>query len=72
MLIKAGDRLVPISAINHCEIRNVEVIIHTLSGDKFLASGEDAEVIKAMVARIQKPSTGKKADNVRKKEEEQH
>ena len=69
MLIKAGDRLIPITSINHCELRNSEVIISTMSGDKFLASGQDADVIKAMVARIQKPSTGKKADNVRKEEE---
>lgn len=69
MLIKAGDRLIPLSSIETCELRHSEVIIYTRSGSAFVASGQDADVIKAMVARIQKPSTGKKADNVRKEEE---
>lgn len=69
MLIKAGDRLIPMSAIESCVIKGDEIVINTISGKIFMASGKEAEVIRAMVARVQKPSSIKKESNVRQEEE---
>ena len=72
MLIRAGNRIIPLTSIAYCEVvRNDEIIIHTLTGNVLVAAGSDAEVIQAMVARIQKPQTGKKAQGVRKEEVEE-
>jgi hypothetical protein len=47
------------------------IAVHTINEQVFFADGKDAEVIRAMVARIQKSDSGKKASNVRKEEEEE-
>ncbi len=70
MLIRATDRLIPLTSIHFCVDRKDGIAIHTISGQVFFADGKDAEVIRAMVARIQKSDSGKKASNVRKEEEE--
>ena len=69
MLIRATDRLIPLSSIHYCVDRKDGISIHTNSGNVFFADGKDAEVLRAMDARIQKTDPGKKAPNVRKEEE---
>ena len=68
MLIRATDRLIPLTSIHYCVDRKDGISVHTTSGSVFFADGKDAEVIRAMVARIQKTDSGKKAPNVRKEE----
>ena len=70
MLIRATDRLIPLSSIHFCVDRKDGIAVHTINEQVFFADGKDAEVIRAMVARIQKSESGKKASNVRKEEEE--
>lgn len=69
MLIRAGNTLVPMSSIDTCVMKGDEIVINTLSGKLFVASGQEAEVIRAMVARVQKPTPTKKVSNVRQEEE---
>lgn len=70
MLIRVGTALIPLTSILWCEEKGTEIVIHGVQGfgfggkNVFVAGGEDAKIIKALVARMQKPATaGAKANN---------
>lgn len=70
MLIRIGTALIPLTSILWCEEKGNEIVVHGVQGfgfsgkNVFVASGDDAKIIKAMVARMQKPvGSGTKAQN---------
>mgnify|MGYP006274680189 CR=1 FL=1 len=68
MLIRCnGNILIPLQRISKCEDKGGEVLIWA-DGSAYHATGENAKVVQALVAKIQK--NGKKTDHVRKEEEQ--
>jgi len=64
-----GNVLVPISRIDKCEDRGDTIVVY-IDGERHYASGEDAEVIRSLVAHkaTQQPKAAQEKSHVRKEE----
>ena len=70
MLIRCnGNVLIPVSRIDKCEDRGDTIVVY-IDDERHHASGEDAEVIRSLVAHkaTQQPQAAKEKSHVRQEE----